>query len=268
MKNSGIKILLVFLVIFQIGLGVKSILISMPFFYGSAKIDLTSIDKIILTGFFTISLLIGLIALLLAISKKQVPENKKVETIIKSEIKEKSDQKKALEEEKKRIQMLNEKKKSLVTELSKDLNFSEGIQKYSEKVLMNISKHFNIMQGLFYLKDKQDNMYRKAGTYAYFSQEELWEFADDIGLSGQVASNKKLLNISNLPDKYITVHSGLGKSSPAHLVIFPILYNNESVGIVELASFVKFDTFTEEVLMEFSLLVGNQLATLNETSTN
>ncbi len=264
MKNIGRKIIIIILVALQMGLGIKSYVVIKPLFAKIGANMISTIDQAIVLAFLITTLLVSIILVLLIISKQEKQIKPEIELITKSEIKDRNDQKLIKEEEKKRVQLLNEKKKLTINELAKDLNLNEGLQKYSEKVLINISRQFNIMQGLFFLKDQQDKVFRKVGTYAYYNEEDLREFTEDIGLSGQVAANKKLLNISNIPDKYITVLSGLGNSSPANLVIFPILQKNESIGIIELASFAKFDAFAEEVLMEFSLLIGNQLAETNK----
>ena len=263
MKNIGVKIILIILVIGQIGLGIKSILLIKPFLNTKDATAFSTVDLVIFTSFLAITLINSIIFIFLIMSKDKKTEKTESEIITKSEVKDKAEQKQLRDDEKKRIQLLAEKKKSLIADLTKDLNLNEGLQKYTEKVLINISKQFNIMQGLFFMKNPQDKIYRKVGTYAYYSENDLREFTEDIGLSGQVATNKKLLNISNIPDKYITVISGLGQSSPANLIIFPILQNNETIGIIELASFVKFDLFAEEVFMELSPIIGNQLITMN-----
>jgi len=264
MKNFGGKLITIALVALQIGLGIKSFFVLKQLFANKVETLISPTDQAIVIAFMVATIIVSLLLVLFAMQKEEKQIKPEVELVTKSEIKDRTEQKIIKEEEKKRIQALNDKKKVIVSDLMKDLNLNEGLQKYSEKVLINISKQFNIMQGLFFLKDPQDKVYRKVGTYAYYSEEELREFTEDIGLSGQVAANKKLLNISNIPDKYITVLSGLGQSSPANLVIFPILKNNESIGIIELASFVKFDSFAEEVFMEFSLMIGNQLADINK----
>ena len=65
------------------------------------------------------------------------------------------------------------------------------------------------------------------------------------------------MNISELPDKYLTVLSGLGSSSPNHLIIFPILFKNKSIGVIEIATFKKIDNHNEEILMNFSEILGD-----------
>jgi hypothetical protein len=45
------------------------------------------------------------------------------------------------------------------------------------------------------------------------------------------------MKITDIPDGYITVLSGLGSSSPSNLLIMPVINENETIGIAELAFF-------------------------------
>ncbi|UQZ37486.1 response regulator receiver protein [Paenibacillus sp. PK3_47] len=56
------------------------------------------------------------------------------------------------------------------------------------------------------------------------------------GLVGQCAVDKKMLILHNLPDNYITIHSGLGETPPSTLILLPVLYENDVVAVVELAT--------------------------------
>lgn len=115
-------------------------------------------------------------------------------------------------------------------------NFT-NIDIYTEKVLQNIAKETDIVQGLVFVLNETDHLFHISGQYAYFSEERPCSFPLGETLSGQVAKSQKLMNLKELPEGYITILSGLGKSAPRHLVIAPIVHNNESIGIIELASF-------------------------------
>ena len=108
---------------------------------------------------------------------------------------------------------------------------------FSEKVLQNIAKEMDIVQGLVFVLNNADQLFHISGEYAYFSEEQPHSFPLGETLSGQVAKSQKLLNLTELPEGYITVLSGLGKSAPRHLVIAPIVHNDESIGVMEIASF-------------------------------
>jgi hypothetical protein len=60
------------------------------------------------------------------------------------------------------------------------------------------------------------------------------------GIAGQVAKSGKEINISKVPDGYITVVSGLGKATPTYMLALPILRNSVVIGVLEIASFTSF----------------------------
>ena len=59
-------------------------------------------------------------------------------------------------------------------------------------------------------------------------------------MSGQVAKNKKILVLEEIPENYVTILSGLGSSSPDHVIIIPIIWEDKTHAIIELASFKQF----------------------------
>jgi putative methionine-R-sulfoxide reductase with GAF domain len=115
-----------------------------------------------------------------------------------------------------------------------------NLVKYTEKILSNIAKEFDIVQGLFFVKDREKDIYHITGKYAYFGDEDPKSFNLGETLSGQVAKNKIALNLKDIPDNYVTILSGLGSSSPNHLIIIPIIVEDKTIAIVELASFKEF----------------------------
>ena len=124
----------------------------------------------------------------------------------------------------------------------------EKLADYTENVLQNIAREMDIVQGLIFVLSDADQMFHISGQYAYHSEEKPRSFPLGETLSGQVAKNRKLLNIKELPEGYVTVLSGLGKSDACHLIIAPVICNYKSIGIMELASFKPFGE-NEETLI-------------------
>ena len=141
---------------------------------------------------------------------------------------------------------------------SLDKNFN-NIEAYTEKILQIIAKELDIVQGLIFTLNNTDQLFHISGEYAYYSDEQPRSFSLGETLSGQVAKNQQLLNVIELPEGYITVLSGLGKSSPRHLVIVPILNQGDCIGIMELASFKPFVENDEMLVQKISELMANQL---------
>ncbi|OFX58905.1 MAG: hypothetical protein A2046_11670 [Bacteroidetes bacterium GWA2_30_7] len=134
----------------------------------------------------------------------------------------------------------------------KGISESDSI-KYCEKVLFLIAKEYNIVSGLFYLKNPSDNIFRTISSYAFPFIEQPIEFTEGDGMSGQVAKNKKPIVLGNLNNQYFSTFSGLGTGLPKHLAILPILnHQNECVGIIELAAFKQFEPDFEQISEEIS----------------
>ncbi|MCB2194311.1 MAG: GAF domain-containing protein [Bacteroidetes bacterium] len=138
-------------------------------------------------------------------------------------------------------------------------NAKIDITKYTEKILSNIAKEFDIVQGLFFVKAKDSDEFNITGKYAYFGEEEPKSFTLGETLSGQVAKNQKVLNLKEIPENYITILSGLGSSSPNHLIIIPVVIENTTVAIIELASFKEFKGNFKELFQTISEKIGNEL---------
>jgi len=257
MKNISLKIIVIVLLVIQIAFSVKAFLILKPFF---TKLPdeggMLQSQKMLIFATFIFSLMIitALVVIIFMILKQveNVGKDKTTQEVDKSKVnkKDKIDTKAKLLE-------VGKDKRETVEKLLSGLEAEKKEKDFFEKLLKNLSEKYNIVQGIVFLKDKKDKKYKKAATYAFYKEGETREFEEEIGISGQVAANRELLNISELPDKYLTVLSGLGNSSPNHLIIFPILYKNKSIGIVEIATFTKINKHNEEILMNFTEILGD-----------
>jgi hypothetical protein len=133
---------------------------------------------------------------------------------------------------------------------------SLGIEKFSETILANIAKVSELVQGVFYLKNKGEVEFKPVGKFAYFSNQPPPTFVEGVTLPGQVAKDKKILNINNIPTDYFTVVSGLGSSLPKNLLIVPIPEKEGTVAILELATFKAYDKDFEQLFEKLAILLG------------
>ncbi|MEM9392185.1 MAG: GAF domain-containing protein [Bacteroidota bacterium] len=110
--------------------------------------------------------------------------------------------------------------------------------------LVEICKELEAGLGAFYLakKEKGLNTLQMTATYALSmgeTQRPSFEFGE--GLVGQVASEKRLINIDEVPEGYLKIVSGLGKAEPRYLLIVPVLKKSSIYGVAEIASFTPFN---------------------------
>ncbi|RPH32942.1 MAG: GAF domain-containing protein [Bacteroidales bacterium] len=143
---------------------------------------------------------------------------------------------------------------------------NDNTEKFGEALLQNCARRLQIVQGLLYLKNPADGVFSFKSGYAFFSESEPITYIEGETLAGQVAKNKIVLNLSKVPDNYIAIMSGLGEGSPSHLLIIPIISaNNETIGIIELASFKSFSSEVEELFAYIGQKLGEKLTQTSKT---
>ncbi|WP_241687836.1 HAMP domain-containing protein [Janthinobacterium sp. 17J80-10] len=78
-------------------------------------------------------------------------------------------------------------------------------------------------------------------SYGYKERKNLskaWEIGE--GVVGQAAFEKERILITDLPDDYVQIVSGLGQAAPRNIVVLPILFEGQVKAVIELAAFGHF----------------------------
>jgi signal transduction histidine kinase/HAMP domain-containing protein/CheY-like chemotaxis protein len=81
-------------------------------------------------------------------------------------------------------------------------------------------------------------------------------------LIGQVARSKRSIVVANLPEGYVKISSGLGEAPPANLAIVPILFEDQVLGVIELASFTPFSQVQTDFLEQLTETLGVNFNTI------
>ena len=160
---------------------------------------------------------------------------------------------------------------------------NEGISKFSELLrqkadkisdlariaIKNLVNYLNANQGaFFYLNDEdKDNVYLELiATYAYNKErKKKKKFLLGEGLVGTVALEKETTYLTDIPEDYVSITSGLGSATPRSLLIVPLKYEDQVVGVIEIASFNEMKDYE----IKFVEQVGESIAaTLSLTKIN
>ncbi|MGE5293046.1 MAG: HAMP domain-containing protein [Micromonosporaceae bacterium] len=82
------------------------------------------------------------------------------------------------------------------------------------------------------------------------------------GLVGQAAVEQRRILINEAPKDFIKINSGLGEAAPASVVILPVLFEDQLLGVIELASFSRFSDVHLAFFDQFVGTIGVAINTI------
>jgi signal transduction histidine kinase/DNA-binding response OmpR family regulator/HAMP domain-containing protein len=144
----------------------------------------------------------------------------------------------------------------------------------SNLVLSELAPLVEAHLGVFYMarqeedetEDGEENtVLELLASYAYKERKSLSSrYRLREGLVGQCAFEKQRILLTDVPNDYIQINSGLGEAPPLNIVVLPVLFEGEVQALLELASFNRFSethlSFLDQ-LMESIGIVLNTIAT-------
>ena len=105
------------------------------------------------------------------------------------------------------------------------------LKKLSVNLINTLTAYSGASLGTIYIIDTDWN-FRLTGSFAAQNVPEI--LSPGQGLCGQVIETKKPLLVHDVPADYLKITSSLGETSPTSLVILPLVYSYECIGVIEL----------------------------------
>ncbi|WP_018501996.1 ATP-binding protein, partial [Parafrankia discariae] len=111
-----------------------------------------------------------------------------------------------------------------------------------QMIISEMTPAVNAQQGTVYLLDfiEGDKLRYVAGYGSVPRRRSDGTFLFGEGLIGQAALEKKRIRVEDVPAGYLNIRSGLGEAPPCDLVVVPVIFENQVLGVIELASFTPF----------------------------
>ena len=128
------------------------------------------------------------------------------------------------------------KMKTGLNQLITSMHGEQDISELGNNILMSIVTFLKLPLGAVYILNS-DHLLQRVSSYGYPENKNIPEsFALGSGLVGQAALEGKPITIRNIPE-YAKVSFGFGNASPEEIVLIPLVYNDITVGVLELGSF-------------------------------
>ncbi|MBO9701932.1 MAG: PAS domain S-box protein [Sporocytophaga sp.] len=136
----------------------------------------------------------------------------------------------------------------------------------SNQIISELIKYMGANQGGLYLinnNDESDVHIELIACYAYNKRKYLHQRIElGEGLLGQAALEKETTYMTDVPQSYVRITSGLGEALPKNIIIVPLKIDEEVYGLVELASFQTIKKHQVQFLEKLSESLASTIASV------
>lgn len=128
--------------------------------------------------------------------------------------------------------------KSGEAELNDKMRGERSTVELAQNVIGHLAEYLDAKIGAIYLKEEEGDNLRMAGSYAYTKRKGISNKCKvGEGLVGQAVLEKKTIVVTEIPEDYVVIQSGVGQADVKNVLIMPLIYDDEVTGAIELGSF-------------------------------
>ncbi len=141
----------------------------------------------------------------------------------------------------------------------------KDIEEFSYDIISNLVKYLDANQGgLFLLNNNNGTQVLEMQAAFAYNKRKYEEKRVNVGqgLLGQVVLEKDIIHLDKIPQGYMQITSGLGRSNPRSLLIAPLKVNEEIYGAIELASFHPFEQFEVDFIERLSENIASTISSV------
>jgi transcriptional regulator with GAF, ATPase, and Fis domain len=117
--------------------------------------------------------------------------------------------------------------------------------------------------GLFLINEDPKNMVITLEACYAYERKKFLEKQVSIGegLLGQCLLEKDIIYLTEVPENYTSITSGLGEVTPTAVILVPLKINETIVGVMELASLKPYKDHERELIQKFAESVASIIST-------
>ncbi len=144
---------------------------------------------------------------------------------------------------------------------------NNDLQKLTDEIIGNLVKYMKANQGALYIIDDTNDGEEKTMSMVSCYAWDKKRFVNQKlllgeGLAGQAWQEGDTIYITDVPQNYIKITSGLGDANPNAILIIPLKVNEQIFGVVELASFGSFKDYEIEFVRRIAESIASTVSSV------
>ncbi len=139
-----------------------------------------------------------------------------------------------------------------------------NLVEFSYNIISNLVKYLDANQGGLFLinnSDKTNPYIELLASYAYNRRKYIEKkISMGVGLVGRCINESETIYMTDFPNDYLNISSGLGQSSPKSLLLVPIVFNTQVFGVIEMASLHDMKRYQIEFVERIGESMGSSIS--------
>lgn len=141
---------------------------------------------------------------------------------------------------------------------------NENYEELSNTVIAELVRYTKANQGGMFIlnKDNENDPHLQLTACYAFERRKYMQKRVKLGegLVGQCVLEGRSIYLIDIPQNYVTITSGLGSANPSCLLVVPLKVNDVIEGVIELASFKKFDKHEIEFVEKVGEIIASTVS--------
>ncbi len=164
--------------------------------------------------------------------------------------------------------MANQEQDWLQTNLARIAGLIQGqrdLATVAELIMTELIPTVGAQHGTFFLAETAGGETRLRLIAGYGLRADLEgpsQFRLGQSLIGQVAKTKRPIVVTDVPAGYVRISSGLGEAPPVNLIVLPIVFEDQVLGVIEAGSFSRFTQVHQDFLAQLMETIGVSVNTI------
>ena len=129
------------------------------------------------------------------------------------------------------------------------------VNELADRLVSKLTPMLGASIGAIYLKRKEndESFFFRVASYGDGGRE---HFKIGEGIIGQTAVDQKVVRMEYIPDDYQLIKTGLGEVRPKAILIAPIIYEKDTIAVLEFASMREFNELEYQALTQMIEMLG------------